>query len=101
MHPQTTKEQGLLLIGHGTRSESGVRQFLEVADRVAEQAPDQIVEPAFLELAEPSIETAISRLGDRGARSFVTVPLLLFAAGHVKRDIPEAIRQAAASLSSA
>jgi sirohydrochlorin cobaltochelatase len=84
----------LLLIGHGTRSEQGARQFLDVTAGIEKLRPDIRVQPAFLELCEPDIPSAVKQLGARGATSFVSVPLLLFAAGHAKDDIPQAINRA-------
>ena len=56
------------------------------------------MEPAFLELAQPDIGAAVSRLASRGARVIVVVPFLLAAADHVKEDIPAAVRAAAAGI---
>ncbi len=53
------------------------------------------VRRAYLELAEPTIPEAIERLAAEGMRSIRVVPLLLFAAGHVKRDLPAAVEAAA------
>lgn len=92
----TTPKTGMLLVGHGTRNERGMAEFLETAGLVAMQVPDIAVEPGFLELAEPSIKVALERLFDRGVREIIVVPLLLFAAGHAKQDIPTEVSIAAA-----
>ena len=91
--------RGLLLVGHGTRSAAGTQQFLEVSAALAKMAPGTLVEPAFLELAEPDILTAVRTLHRRGARTIVAVPLLLAAADHVKQDIPAAVKAAASGIS--
>lgn len=84
---------GVLLVGHGTRSERGRSQFLSLADQVRQRL-NRPLEPAFLELAEPTIEQAVERLiASRIDRLFVA-PLLLFAAGHAKEDVPSAVAQA-------
>ena len=49
----------------------------------------------FLELAEPNIDNAMQRLAERGVKQAVVMPLMLFEAGHAKRDIPLAAKQAA------
>jgi sirohydrochlorin cobaltochelatase len=85
---------GLLLIGHGTRDEQGLREFRHVAQRLAAEAADVAVEPCFLELAEPSIQQGAARLIERGARHMIVLPLLLFAAGHAQHDIPRAVAAA-------
>lgn len=89
--------QGLLLVGHGTRDETGRREFLDVVKLVAQRVPDWAVEPCFLELAEPSITEAIARLARRGVRQLTVAPQLLFAAGHAKDDVPRAVAAAAAA----
>jgi sirohydrochlorin cobaltochelatase len=89
---------GLLLVGHGTRSESGARQFFDVAAGIEKLRPDVLVQAAFLELREPDIATAVKRLSERGSSSLVVVPLLLFAAGHAKDDLPRAVERAVRQL---
>lgn len=88
-------EVGALVVGHGTRDAAGLAEFRAVVRRAAERLTPLPVEPAFLELAEPTIDAAVERLARRGIRKLVAAPLLLFAAGHVRRDVPEAVRAAA------
>ncbi len=83
--------RGLLLIGHGTRDDEGTRQFLELARTLAELAGPTPVEPALLEFQNPTIDQAWMKLVDRGVTHIDVAPLLLFAAGHAKQDIPEII----------
>ncbi|HEV7221142.1 MAG TPA: sirohydrochlorin chelatase [Pirellulales bacterium] len=95
--PASGSRQGLLIVGHGTRDPEGRAEFLATARAIAAQSPGAIVEPCFLELAEPTIASAVGRLVERGADENLTVvPLLLFAAGHAKIDLPAAAAEAAA-----
>lgn len=87
---------GILLVAHGTRSQIGVEQFLLLARSIGERLAPLPVKPAFLELTQPDIDEAVDRLLSRGINRLVTMPLLLFAAGHIKRDIPAAIAAAIA-----
>jgi sirohydrochlorin cobaltochelatase len=83
---------GLLLVGHGSRSEIGTAQFLALTDAIRQaNAGELLVEHAFLELQQPDIDTAVGRLLDRGVTRLITMPLLLFAAGHAKDDVPRAV----------
>ena len=84
----------LLLVGHGTRDDVGRAQFFDLANRLSQRLKPCPVEPAFLELATPTIDEAVGRLLNRGIDRLFTMPLLLFAAGHAKDDIPAAIRDA-------
>lgn len=87
---------GILLIGHGTRDAAGVREFLELAELLAEQAAPIPVAPCFLELAEPSIAAGVKCLLQQGVQRILVAPLLLFSAGHHQRDVPEAVSAALA-----
>jgi sirohydrochlorin ferrochelatase len=87
---------GLLLVGHGTRDQSGTRQYLELAEGLKERFKPLAVEGAFLELAQPGIDIAVRRLIECGIGQIVTVPVILLAAGHVKRDIPAEVAAALA-----
>lgn len=94
--PQPPPKLGLLLVGHGTRSADGTRQFLDLAGQLAEAVSPAAVEPACLELQQPDIATGVRRLVERGVSAIVVCPLLLFAAGHAKDDVPGAIAAALA-----
>ncbi|NBW87013.1 MAG: hypothetical protein EBR23_09350, partial [Planctomycetia bacterium] len=68
-----------------------------MAEALAALLPGVPVELGFLEVIGPSIHDALHKLADRGCPQVVAAPLLLFAAGHAKRDVPEAIVAAAAA----
>ena len=84
----------LLLVGHGTRDAQGVAELLEIAGRVADRLGDLPVAPCFLEIATPTIAEVVASLARRGIGRLSIMPMLLFAAGHVKRDIPGAVAAA-------
>lgn len=92
----TDSSTGVLIVGHGTRDPAGVAEFLEAAKLVAAKARPLRVEACFLELAEPTIEAGVARLAEAGVREIIVAPLILFAAGHAKHDIPDAVATAAA-----
>jgi sirohydrochlorin ferrochelatase len=92
-------DTGLLLVGHGSREPAGRDEFLDAARLVAERAGASPLEGCFLEFAEPTIAQGFAALALGGPRRIVVVPVLLFAAGHAKRDIPAAVAAAAADYS--
>lgn len=67
-----------------------------MAALVAGMLPGVAVELGFLEVIGPSIGEALERLASRGCTEVVAAPLLLFTAGHARRDVPEAVRDGAA-----
>lgn len=90
-----SKLAGFLLVGHGTRQIAGQDQLRQVFADFVKGVDPCPAELAFLELAEPDIPTAVERLAALGVREVITVPVLLFTAGHAQRDIPEAVEAAA------
>jgi sirohydrochlorin ferrochelatase/(2Fe-2S) ferredoxin len=87
-------DEAVLLVGHGSRREKSNEQVRTLAADLESRlgVPTDV---GFLELAEPSIGAAIDGLA--GTVSTVTVvQLSLFAASHVKADVPLAVRGARA-----
>jgi len=85
-------DEAVLLVGHGSRREKSNEQVRELAAELEERLGIP-VDAGFIELAEPSISEAIAGLS--GAVSEITVVhLSLFAASHVKNDVPLALEQA-------
>src|SRR5262245_2658083 len=91
---------GVLLVGHGTRSAIGRRDFLLLTERIRQRLTLP-VEPAFLELAEPTIADAVARLVKSSIDRLTVAPQLLFAAGHAKQDVPAAVIAALSQCGSA
>jgi sirohydrochlorin cobaltochelatase len=95
--PQTLCDEGfgVLVVGHGTADPVGVAETKHVTELVAEGLPGIPVTLGFLEVCGPTINEALGVLAAAGCRMVIAAPLLLFEAGHAKRDIPEAILEAA------
>jgi sirohydrochlorin cobaltochelatase len=81
---------GLVIVGHGTKSDEGVAEFGAFVDLVAKLAPFDVA-GGFLELSSPPMTDAVAELYDRGHRRLVAVPLVLVGAGHAKGDVPAAL----------
>lgn len=92
----STADIGFLLVGHGTRKSSGQDQFRTVYQQFKGFMAPWPTELAFLELAEPDIPAGIANLAAKGVKRLVTVPVLLFTAGHAIEDIPNAVKEACA-----
>ncbi|KKB41453.1 sirohydrochlorin chelatase [Bacillus thermotolerans] len=81
--------KGILYVCHGSRSKDGYREAVAFVEKAKRFMSVSIQEIGFLELAKPTIEEGFCRCVERGATEIAVVPLFLFAAGHVKQDIPE------------
>ncbi len=91
-----TEKYGVMVCGHGSRDEGAVTEFQSVARGIAERLPDCDVDSGFLEFATPIIRTGLDNLYGKGIRHILAVPGMLFAAGHVKNDIPSVLNTYAA-----
>ncbi len=93
--PQNPKT-GLMICGHGSRDEGAVNEFNSLAGHLRERLPDYDVESGFLEFATPVLRTGLDKLKERGAERILCLPGMLFAAGHVKNDLPSEVNEFAA-----
>ncbi len=83
----------LLLIGHGSRVPEANGVLGEVAQALRRRLRRYVVEPAFLEISQPDVQSAIDRCVVQGAVRILFVPYFLYLGGHVGRDLPEHIAQ--------
>lgn len=84
----------LLACAHGTDDPQGRRAVADLVDRVARARPRLQVEPAFLDVQQPTLDDVLAVIGEAG-RAAVVVPLLLSAGYHVHVDIADSVRAAA------
>jgi sirohydrochlorin ferrochelatase len=90
-------QTGIIIVDHGSRRAESNRMLEEVATLFARrfEALYDIVEPAHMELAEPSIATAYARCVERGATKVVVTPFFLGPGKHWTGDIPRLAAEAA------
>ncbi len=75
----------VVLIGHGTRSELGQREFRALAARAREHFGVPVV-PGFIEFASPTMFEAADEAARLGAHRITVAPAVLVGAGHLKDD---------------
>lgn len=92
----TSPDTGVLICGHGSRDVDAITEFEAMADRLKHRLPHYAVGSAYLEFARPIIREGLEALKARGTRRILAVPAMLFAAGHVKNDLPWEINSFAA-----
>jgi sirohydrochlorin ferrochelatase/(2Fe-2S) ferredoxin len=83
----------VLLIGHGSRTPGANAELEGLVASYRAAHPELRVEVAYIELARPLVAEAIDAIAP-SVRRLVLVPLFLFAAGHVKNDLPLAVDDA-------
>lgn len=89
--------KALLIVAHGSRRSASNDEVRRLTARLRSRAVQfEIVDCAFLELAEPSIPDGLRRLIDSGATEVAVVPYFLSAGRHVTEDVPAEIAKVAA-----
>jgi sirohydrochlorin ferrochelatase len=79
---------GIVLVDHGSQRAESNAMLLDVVREFQAATGFAIVEPAHMELAEPSIDAAFSRCVQRGAKKIVVFPYFLLPGRHWNEDIP-------------
>jgi sirohydrochlorin ferrochelatase/(2Fe-2S) ferredoxin len=83
----------VLIVGHGSRDAVANEEFEQLVARYQARRPEFLLRYGYVELAQPSLPEALAALGPE-PRQVTVVPLFLFAAGHVKNDVPLALATA-------
>jgi sirohydrochlorin cobaltochelatase len=88
---------GVMICGHGSRSQAAVDEFAVLAEKLPALLPsDWMVDYGYLEFANPVIRDGLDRLRTAGCERILAVPGMLFAAMHSKNDIPTVLNTYAA-----
>src|ERR1700674_3177307 len=82
------RETAVLLCGHGSRDPEAVAEFELAAGALRPRLPEFDFATGYLEFARPTIRDGLALLAGRGARRILAIPGMLFAASHVKNDLP-------------
>ena len=80
----------IILLAHGSSDPRWCETFEKLAKPTLESVPGSRI--AYMELAEPSIETIIAEGTRAGTRIFKIIPLFLAAGRHLRKDVPGMIR---------
>lgn len=94
----TTKQKiGLLLVNHGSRSETWRNALLDleksVSTEILKDKKISGIKTAFMEYTEPSIATRLKEFDKEGYSDVIIVPIFLTVSPHTFEDIPTIIGQ--------
>ncbi len=87
---------GVVVVDHGSRRSESNDLLLAVTALFRSRSELAIVEPAHMELAEPTIAQALAKCVAQGARTVVVFPYFLSPGRHWSEDIPRLAAEAAA-----
>jgi sirohydrochlorin cobaltochelatase len=81
-------KKAIILFGHGARDSRWREPFDRLAGLWRNQHPEVLVELAFLELMQPTLEGAVDALQAKGATQITVVPVFFGQGGHLRNDFP-------------
>ena len=84
-------EPAIILLAHGSSDARWCETFEKLAQPTLLSVPGSRV--AYMELAEPSIDSVVSEGVKAGTRHFIIVPLFLAAGRHLRKDVPGMITE--------
>ncbi|XP_010251142.1 PREDICTED: sirohydrochlorin ferrochelatase, chloroplastic isoform X2 [Nelumbo nucifera] len=86
---------GVIIVDHGSRRQESNLMLNEFVKMFRDRTGYPIVEPAHMELAEPSIKDAFNLCVQQGANRVIVSPFFLFPGRHWYQDIPSLTAEAA------
>lgn len=87
------EKKGLLIVGHGSRSQEARDTFEETVQLVRRTGEYSLVEGAHMELAQPSIPEMVEKLAAEQVDEIIVVPYFLYKGIHIKKDIPQIMKE--------
>lgn len=92
---QPGSDIGIIIVDHGSKRAEANDMLEDVVKMYREVSGAAIVEPAHMELAEPSIDQALAKCVGQGATRIVVHPYMLSPGRHSTSDIPRMVCEAA------
>ena len=80
--------KAIVLFGHGARDVRWHEPFDRLKEKWVAQHSNIVVELAFLEMMEPSLEEAVGSLVSQGAKEITVLPVFFGQGGHLRNDFP-------------
>jgi len=88
--------KALIIAAHGSRKKESNLEVASLVERVSKKAKEsfEMIEHAFLQMADPLLEKKINEMVQKGATKIVIFPFFIGSGSHILVDIPELVKQA-------
>lgn len=84
-------KKGILILGHGSNRSQANEIVFTLVDKLKDRLGTGLVEPAFMELAQPDIPSGIRALVEKGCKSIFAYSFFLVRGHHYTQDLPRII----------
>ena len=88
--------KGVLVVAHGSRAKETEAVLDAIVSIVKARLPGTVIECAFMEFSDRTVDKGVSALAAMGAAEIKIVPYFLFTGIHMKEDIPNMVAVCAA-----
>jgi len=85
-----------MICGHGSRHNDTLSEFQNFIKKIKTRFPQNPLSYGFLEISSPNVQLELKKLIRAKASKILTVPVMLFAASHIEKDIPNLIKKSLA-----
>jgi len=82
---------GIVLFAHGARDPNWARPLERLKRMLAERMPGALIENAFLEHMQPTLEEAAADMVLQGASELSVVPVFIAQGGHLRENLPKRV----------
>ena len=95
-YPGRNSLKALIIAAHGSRKKESNLEVASLVERVSKKAKEsfEMIEHAFLQMADPLLEKKINEMVQKGATKIVIFPFFIGSGSHILVDIPELVKQA-------
>lgn len=84
--------KGILLVGHGSRSEDAQKVFSHIIEELGKKLQVE-VQGCSMEISAPFIPETVEKMVQKGVRHITVLPYFLYSGIHIKEDIPEILHE--------
>lgn len=85
--------KGILILAHGSKATETEKTLEAIIEMVKKENQDKIIEHAFLQMSETTLDKGLDKLLEKGVTDIKVVPYFLFAGLHIQEDIPAEIEE--------
>lgn len=82
------KREAILIIAHGSKVKETDEIMSSYMEALVSKDKEMRYEKCYLQLMEPSLDTAIDALKQEGISKITAFPFFLFNGNHIREDIP-------------
>lgn len=79
---------GIIVFAHGSRRDAGNEMLIQFTAQLRDRLGSELIEPAFMELGQPTIPAAIHKLVQQGCNHIFGFALFLVPGAHLQKDVP-------------